>query len=126
MPVISNNSVFMIHMKNMITLASENRTVVSRDMTVWTTSVEWDTTDSADIIVWDIPFPYGNCVDSFYLDFHQQTKGRTLTTSDNERPDDAFLEKYRFWWWLYWIIYGIEICMGLLTQFVCLPLRLAA
>jgi len=76
----------------MITLASENRTIVSRDMTVWTTSVEWDTTDSADIIVGNIPFPYGNCVDSFYLDFHQQTRGITLTTNAtiDRRLDDAF------------------------------------
>lgn len=57
-------------MEDMITLSGENRTVVAGNMTVWTTSVEWNATYSAYIVVRDIPFPYRYRVDLFNLNLH--------------------------------------------------------
>jgi hypothetical protein len=56
--------------KDVFTLSSEDRTVVAGDLTVWTAAIEGDATDSADVIAWDVPFPYCHGVDSFDFDFH--------------------------------------------------------
>ena len=58
-------------MKHMFTLSCEDRTIVTGDLTVRTAAIEGDATDSADIIAGDVPFPYCDCVDSFYFDFHR-------------------------------------------------------
>ena len=63
------------HVKDVFALSGEDGTVVAWDVTVWTTSVKGDTTDSANIIVWDIPFPYCNCVDTFDFDLHPPLQG---------------------------------------------------
>lgn len=58
------------HVKDVFTLASEDGTIVPWDVTVRTASVKGDTTDSAYIVVRDIPFPYRHCVHSLDLDLH--------------------------------------------------------
>ena len=70
-------------MEDVITLSSENRTVVAGDMTVWTTSVEWNATYPAYIVVRDIPFPYRYRVDSFNLDLHPPSTKSTTEGSRN-------------------------------------------
>jgi hypothetical protein len=69
------------HVKDVFALPCEDGTVITRDVTVGTTSVERDATDSAYIVVGDIPFPYSNCVKSFDLDLHFSTK---LTTAQRK------------------------------------------
>jgi hypothetical protein len=77
-------STVVIHVKDVFTFSCENRTVVAGDLTVWTASVKRNSTDSADIFIWDIPFPYRHGVDSFNFDLHprsldvNRTKRRTL------------------------------------------------
>jgi hypothetical protein len=65
-------------MKDVFTFSGEDGTIVAWNLTVWTTSVKGHSTDSADIIIWDVPFPYRYGVDAFDLDFHhERTNERT-------------------------------------------------
>jgi hypothetical protein len=65
--------------KNVFTLSCKNRTVVARDLTVWATAIKGNPTDSTDIIIRDIPFPYCDGVDSLDFDFHGQLSRLILT-----------------------------------------------
>ena len=72
MPTINNQKPAGVHVKNVLTLSCKDRTVVPWNLTVRTTAIEGNTTDSADIVVRDVPFPYCDGVDSFDFDFHGQ------------------------------------------------------
>ena len=64
------------HVKDVFTLSGEDGTVVAGDVTVGTAPVKGDTTDSADVIVGDIPFPDCHCVDAFHFDLHRRPRPR--------------------------------------------------
>jgi hypothetical protein len=67
-------------MKYMFALSCEDRAVIARDVTVRTTSIKRNATDSTYIIIGDIPFPYSDCIDSFDLDLHSLTRLTTVST----------------------------------------------
>ena len=58
------------HMKDMFTLAGQNRTVVARDVALGTAAIKGHTADSTDVVVGDIPFPDCHGVDAFEFDLH--------------------------------------------------------
>jgi hypothetical protein len=63
-----------LHVKDVFTFASEDRTVVAWDLTVGTAAIEWNSTYSTDIFIRDIPFPYRHRVYSFYFDLHPRRR----------------------------------------------------
>jgi len=63
--------------KDVFTLSGEDGTVVAGDVTVGTAAVKGDATDSADVVVGDIPFPDCHCVDAFDFDLHRLTSMMT-------------------------------------------------
>ena len=64
-------------MKDVFTLSGENGTVVAGDVTVGTAAVKGDTTDSADVVIGDIPFPDCHCVDAFHFDLHRRPRDQS-------------------------------------------------
>src|SRR5271170_392335 len=93
MPTISFpcNSWGLRHVKDVFTLSGEDGTVVAGDVTVGTAAVKGDTTDSADVVVWDIPFPDGHGVDAFDFDFHPRPqKSSKICSTDVDRLTRVF------------------------------------
>jgi hypothetical protein len=62
------------HVKDVFTLSGEDGTVVAGDVAVGTAAVKGDTTDSADVVIGDIPFPDCHCVDAFHFDLHRRPR----------------------------------------------------
>jgi hypothetical protein len=75
-------------MEDVFTLTREYGAIVPRNMTVGAAAIKRHPADSAYIVIWDIPLPYCDGVDSQELDFHVGMRQRCL------RPNVHALAQY--------------------------------